>query len=1193
MTFTTPSLHSSITHGALLAFVLVMCVAGLCGNDARAQTRTHSTHSESFSAPVDTDAEADALSNRHRSRSATYVNSLGKAIQKVSGNSSPSGRDVVTPIVYDELGRETATFLPYVAGSQNAAFYDDALSSQSAFYASEGSLVGFPATAYPYAVKVMEMSPSETILEAGKAGALWQPGTGNTNRMEHDTNGSGEVPRFNVDASGLSSAGTYAPGTLAKTTTTDADGNKSITYTDRDGNDVRKESLLDGEPVVTHYVYDRHNRLRYVLPPKVHEELDAGTPLQVAAANWGTEYVYDDFGREVEKHMPEEEVVTTVYDRLGRVILRQDGIMRANGDWLFTKYDAYGRTVMTGIYQADPAEGRATDRDAMQAYVNQLQSGSSPALYEHPAAPGTANSKYGYTDRAFPTEDPLRAGEELYVWTVTDYDDYDFDRDGTGDAAFTADFPAAGGPVSTSTGTVHLDRFERFDRITGKTTRTRVRILYDSQIFGAGTYDAPLPSGPDTVKVGGPTTLGPGFQTNPGQVTVISPSVNETQRVEWVSTVSFFDRKGRTIQSLRTGPFATTRTSTRYTFSGQTHESVTTHTRTDGTEVTPGATSIVVRSRTEYDDGGRVKRVYQKNGSDAELLVAEHVYNELGTLVKKKLHSTDGGATFDQTVEKKQNVRGWATEKTVNAAGSLLYQHNLSYTGTQNPRYGGSVTRMEWQIQSGTRHAYDYVFDDLGRLSQAIYSGSGAGTYDLGATYDLHGNLATLTRKNGGLIDDLDYQYEGRGNQLTNVLDKSGHAEGFVQGTSHGNPLDQAYTYDENGNLLADHHKGLSVTYTYFNLPDEIDLGAGNCIDWLWTATGGVLRRTTLDAQGATRVKTYAGGFTYLDTDGTGPSGEALDHFGLPGGRVKAKDDGFAYQYRHTDHLGNTRVLYEAGTGAVQALAYYPYGLTIPGLHGLGTTEPSTNEDLYNGKELTSEHGLDWYHYGARFYDVARAQWTTMDPADEFHSPYVYVGGDPVNLVDPDGRASQSPSDVIPEGTAREKQYIRTKITHLRTLSPKFDRLYTRLDASDARYYITIGSLPDRGDSPSSYRFGTTLDYSARQTDSGWMPTQARSIIDVQKNLDVGRGEMGVYRTLSHEFGHLGAFEINTGGVAVDLSILQENSGATEAEKDVARTRQEQFPNRFTEEVLNEANPALRNSQDTAAPVRVLPPDDL
>lgn len=31
-----------------------------------------------------------------------------------------------------------------------------------------------------------------------------------------------------------------------------------------------------------------------------------------------------------------------------------------------------------------------------------------------------------------------------------------------------------------------------------------------------------------------------------------------------------------------------------------------------------------------------------------------------------------------------------------------------------------------------------------------------------------------------------------------------------------------------------------------------------------------------------------------------------------------------------------------------------------------------------------------------------------MDPADQFHSPYTYVGGDPVNLIDPDGRQATS-----------------------------------------------------------------------------------------------------------------------------------------------------------------------------------------
>jgi RHS repeat-associated protein len=154
-----------------------------------------------------------------------------------------------------------------------------------------------------------------------------------------------------------------------------------------------------------------------------------------------------------------------------------------------------------------------------------------------------------------------------------------------------------------------------------------------------------------------------------------------------------------------------------------------------------------------------------------------------------------------------------------------------------------------------------------------------------------------------------------------------------------------------------------------------------------------------------TETKRYAGGFTYRDADGSGANEEALDHFGHAGERVRYYESGdqLAYPYAFSDHLGNTRVLAEPeGAGVVQTTAYYPYGLQIADLGG----GSSTNEELYNGKELTDSHGLGWYHYGARYYDVAVARWTSMDPADEFHSPYVYVGGDPVNLVDPDGMAS-------------------------------------------------------------------------------------------------------------------------------------------------------------------------------------------
>ena len=87
--------------------------------------------------------------------------------------------------------------------------------------------------------------------------------------------------------------------------------------------------------------------------------------------------------------------------------------------------------------------------------------------------------------------------------------------------------------------------------------------------------------------------------------------------------------------------------------------------------------------------------------------------------------------------------------------------------------------------------------------------------------------------------------------------------------------------------------------------------------------------------------------------------------------RYYESGDQLAYQYGFSDHLGNTRVLAEPdGQGVVQETSYYPYGLQIADLGG----GSSTNEELYNGKELTDSHGLNGYHYGARYYDVSVAR---------------------------------------------------------------------------------------------------------------------------------------------------------------------------------------------------------------------------
>ena len=103
----------------------------------------------------------------------------------------------------------------------------------------------------------------------------------------------------------------------------------------------------------------------------------------------------------------------------------------------------------------------------------------------------------------------------------------------------------------------------------------------------------------------------------------------------------------------------------------------------------------------------------------------------------------------------------------------------------------------------------------------------------------------------------------------------------------------------------------------------------------------------------------------------------------------------------HGDHLGSANWITDDNGKPIQYIHYAPYGELIANKQTIGYDE----RFKFTGKERDWETGYDYF--GARFYDHRKGFWNSVDPlADKYpgNTPYLYCGGNPIMLVDPDGR---------------------------------------------------------------------------------------------------------------------------------------------------------------------------------------------
>ena len=126
------------------------------------------------------------------------------------------------------------------------------------------------------------------------------------------------------------------------------------------------------------------------------------------------------------------------------------------------------------------------------------------------------------------------------------------------------------------------------------------------------------------------------------------------------------------------------------------------------------------------------------------------------------------------------------------------------------------------------------------------------------------------------------------------------------------------------------------------------------------------------------------------------------ESFAIAGGRATLEGNNWTVHYYITDHLGSTRAVANTSGDAFATFDYTPYGSLLN-----AEDTPTGTDYLFTGKERQAKQGAgELYDSQARFMDTG-GRFLSIDPmAEKFYhlSPYAYCAGDPVNLVDPEGR---------------------------------------------------------------------------------------------------------------------------------------------------------------------------------------------
>jgi len=865
-----------------------------------------------------------------------YFDGLGRPLQTIvkQGSLETSGTpvDLVSPVMYDEFGREQYKYLTFAStatdgSASDGLFKSNPIQQQATFmqsqYGSQGETFFFSKTEF-------EASPLNRVMKVMAPGNSW---VGNNKGVETkywiNTIVDG-VRIWNVTNGSEGSFGSYTSssfypaGELFKTVKVDDHGNQVIEFKDKGGRVILKKvqltaSVDDGNGkdhtgwLCTYYIYDNIGNLRCVIQPEGVKTLslnnwDLNYSSGILLNEQCFRYEYDERNRMVLKKVPGAGEVWMVYDARDRLVLTQDAKMRTQG-WIYTLYDDMNRPIQTGLW----SNGQDRNFHKNQAY----------------------NS----------TTYPALMGQTYEELTATFYDNYDWRS-------------AYNNPLSATYNNSYDGYFQPVSNI---------------QPYGQGNA-----------------------QTSALRGLVTGSRIKVLGTSEYLYSVNIYDEKARIIQIQSTNfSGGTDISTTQYSWAGQPLVTVQSTEKGGANAQTSVVVTQMIYDdlgRVSKVEKKVSHTLVNGNAMPDYKTIVENEYDKLGQLKKKRLAPAYNANSGLETLNYDYNIRGWLLganrDFARDASNNNWFGFDLGYDkpnnniiGGQtysNPQYNGNIEGMVWKSKGdGEKRKYDFTYDAANRLLKADFTQYTSGTFNQTAdvnfnvkmgdgsnantAFDANGNILQMQQwglklAGSSQIDGLNYVYQPGSNRLAKVTDTHSDPQTLLGDFKDGSNTGDDYSYDVNGNLQTDGNKKIDwIAYNFLNLPEGITIldksNLVNTINYKYDAAGNKIQKEVYPgAAPPGKVILYLGASVFQDNE--------LQFISHEEGRIRFKpasgstSASLEYDYFIKDHLGNVRMTL---TEEQQTVPYPAATMEL--------ATAATEESIYSNVDITRTDKPAGYPY--------------------------------------------------------------------------------------------------------------------------------------------------------------------------------------------------------------------------------------